>query len=85
MEKIKSIKFLGEYNIQVVFKDEFTAEIDFSVFIDKGISLKLKEMNYFQKAYVDEYGALTWPNGYDFDPDFLRQYSIMKNIELINH
>jgi hypothetical protein len=37
---------------------------------------ELKDENYFQKFELDIMGGLTWPNSYDFAPDYL--YEIRK-------
>ena len=28
----------------------------------------LKDINFFKRVFVDEYGCLSWPNGIDVDP-----------------
>jgi len=38
-------------------------------------SAKLLDKKYFEKVKIDEFGGITWDNGYDFCPNFLRELS----------
>lgn len=68
---IISVVPLNEFVLKVTFDDGITKEFDMKPFIGGGISEELKDISYFRKVYLDN-GALTWPNGYDFCPVFLR-------------
>jgi hypothetical protein len=80
MENIIEIRPLNNYNIWVKFEDEFTATVNLKPFIQSGISSKLIDNNYFNNVKIDEFGGIAWENGFDFCPNFLRQY-----IESSNH
>ena len=60
-----------DYKLIVKFDDGLTKTIDIKPFIGEGISKQLEDKEYFQKVYIDN-GAITWPNGYDFCPLFVR-------------
>ena len=75
MNKIISFKILDEYNIRLQFQDGDTRTIDFKPLIGKGISSLLLDKDYFSKASIDNGGGLEWPNGMDFCPNFLKEYS----------
>jgi len=62
---------LNDFFLKVTFDDGFTKAFDMKPFIGGGISEELKNPSFFRKVYIDN-GALTWPNGYDFCPVFLR-------------
>ena len=51
------------------FSDDTIGERDFSFLLDEtGPMLEpLKDPAYFKRVFVED-GALTWPNGYDWDP-----------------
>jgi hypothetical protein len=81
MQKIISVKPLHDYHLQIQFQDKYVTEFDVKPFINGGISDALLDEKYFQSVFVDEFGGITWPNGYDFCPNFLREYALDK-IEL---
>jgi hypothetical protein len=76
MNKIISLKILNEYNILLQFQDGETKTIDFKFLIEKGISQMLLDKDYFLKASIDNGGGLEWPNGMDFCPNFLKEFSV---------
>lgn len=82
MTKVRNIEILKNYNIKIEFNDGFKSIINFKPYIGKGISKPLLNKNYFKKVKKESGGGITWPNGYDFCPDFLRQIS--KNNKIIN-
>ncbi len=74
METIVSVKPLKDKKIDVVFSDGIRAKIDISPFIkSKGLSQKLNDEAFFRTVKIDETGGITWDNGFDFCPVFLRQ------------
>jgi len=73
MNEVVEIKVLDNYKIRIKFKDGFSKEIDFSQFISEGISQKLNDKDYFKLVEIESGGGITWPNGYDFCPNFLRE------------
>jgi len=75
MEKIVDIKPLDNYTIWVLFADSFNAKIDIKPFITTGISTKLLDFDYFKKVKIDEFGGISWENGFDFCPNYLRELS----------
>ncbi len=72
MDDIIKVAPLNEYCISVVFDDGLSKKIDLKPYINVGISAELKDSNFFKRVYLDN-GSVTWPNGYDFCPVFLRK------------
>jgi hypothetical protein len=72
--KVVEIKVLEDYNIQLKFNDNTTKTIDFTPFIGKGISGDLKDKEYFNKVTIESGGGIEWPNGYDFCPNYLKDF-----------
>ncbi len=77
------------YNItQVVAQDDYSLELQFSngekrlfdvkPYLDKGIFVELKDVNYFNKVRV-ALGTVQWPNEQDFGPATL--YLESKSLE----
>ncbi len=72
MDKVISVKPLQTYLLEIGFEDGFRKVIDIKPFIERGISAALKDENYFHQVALEDGGGITWPNGFDFCPNFLR-------------
>jgi Protein of unknown function (DUF2442) len=75
MNKIISFKVQDDYQILLQFQDGESKVIDFKQLIGKGISSLLLDKNYFNQVSIDNGGGLEWPNGMDFCPNFLKDYT----------
>ena len=69
MIDVASAKPLGGYRLRVAFSDGSVGVHDFSSTAarDGEMARPLKDPAFFARVFV-ELGALTWPNGFDFDP-----------------
>ena len=69
MIKVREVKPLGGYRLRIEFSDDAIGDRDFSLILrESGPMLEpLKDPAYFARVFVED-GALTWPNGYDWDP-----------------
>lgn len=74
METLIEIKTLDNYQIWLKFNDNFSGIIDIKPFITGGISTELNDIEYFKKAKIDDFGGIAWDNGFDFCPNYLREY-----------
>ena len=74
MNKIIELKFHENYKITVCFNDGEIKIIDFRPLIGKGVSSLLLDHNYFVLGTIDNGGGLEWPNGFDFCPNYLKEY-----------
>ena len=65
---------LGYYKLEIEFSNDMIGECDFSFILrEAGPMLEpLKDPAYFARVFIDD-GALTWPNGYDWDPIALHE------------
>jgi hypothetical protein len=73
MDKVISVKPLENNLLEVEFADGFRKVIDIKPFIGNGISSALEDEAYFRQVTLEDGGGITWPNGYDFCPNFLRE------------
>lgn len=73
MESVIDVRPLENYNIWIRFADNFESTINIKPFITTGISTRLMDVNYFNNVKIDELGGITWENGFDFCPNFLRE------------
>ena len=74
MNKIIEIKYIDEYKLLLRFKDGESKTINFRNLIGKGVSAALLDLNYFKLASIDNGGGIEWPNGFDFCPNYLKDY-----------
>ena len=74
MNHVISIQPGEEYKVVVRFSDGFAGELDVFPFIKGGISERLKDRDFFKNVKVDEFGGISWANGFDFCPNFLYDY-----------
>jgi hypothetical protein len=73
MYRIISVKPLSNYLLDLQFSDGVQRIVDIGPFIGEGISAELKDETYFRKVMLEDGGGVSWPNGYDFCPNFLRE------------
>jgi hypothetical protein len=72
--KIKRLERLGGFRLRVRFSDGSEGTHDFSAMArEPGAMLEpLREEAYFSRVFL-EFGAPTWPNGFDIAPEWLRR------------
>ena len=73
MIKVAKIKYLGGHRLRATFSDGMAGEYDFSAIVaeDGPMVEPLRDTGYFAREFL-EYGAPTWPNGFDVAPGWLR-------------
>ena len=72
--RVKQVRHLGEYRLELSFTDGTTGELDFEerVVGRGGVFQALEDVSFFRQVQVDpEAGTLVWPNAVDFCPDVL--------------
>lgn len=74
LPRIKSVRYLQDYWLELGFTDGVKAKMDFAPqVLDRGdVFAPFQDVNFFRQVTVDEEaGTLVWPNGVDLDPDVL--------------
>jgi hypothetical protein len=69
MIDVIGVRSLGGHKLEIEFSDGTIGVRDFG-FVAKRtgpMSEPLKDPAYFARVFIED-GALTWPNGYDWDP-----------------
>jgi len=74
MNKIVELRYEDGYKLWMRFSDGESKIIDFGTLIGKGISSKLLDIEYFKLATIDNGGGIEWPNGFDYCPNYLREF-----------
>jgi hypothetical protein len=74
MIDVVSVRPIGGFKLEIEFSDGTVGVRDFSFVTKKTGSMAqpLKDPAYFARVFIDD-GALTWPNGYDWDPIALHE------------
>lgn len=72
---ITSFNLLENYVIEITFKDGKKQTIDFEPVIGKGWMHQLKDLAYFRRVKLNDGGNLEWPDGQDFNPEALHDWS----------
>jgi hypothetical protein len=74
LTKITRLERLGGYRLRVDFNDGSGGVHDFSAMVrEPGSMLEpLRDEAYFARVFL-EFGAPTWPNGFDIAPEWLRR------------
>ena len=82
MIDVLSVRPLGGFKLEIEFSDGTSGvrDFDFAGRQTGPMAEPLKDPVYFARVFVED-GALTWPNGYDWDPDAL--HSDMKAAGLL--
>jgi hypothetical protein len=74
MISVSKIRYLGGYRLHATFSDGTAGEHDFAALVAKTgpMGEPLRDPAYFGRVFL-EYGAPTWPNSFDMDPEWLRR------------
>jgi hypothetical protein len=74
LAKLTSIEKVGGFKLRVGFNDGSTGVHDFKMLVSEpGPMLQpLRDETYFARVFL-EFGAPTWPNGFDIAPEWLRR------------
>jgi Protein of unknown function (DUF2442) len=69
MIDVIGVRHLGGYKLEIEFSDGTVGVRDFASIVQKSgpMIAPLKDTAYFARVFIED-GALTWPNGYDWDP-----------------
>ena len=76
--RVKQVRHLREYRLELSFTDGVKGELDLKerVIGRGGVFTPLQDIDFFKRVKVDpEAGTIVWPNEVDFCPDVL--YSLV--------
>jgi hypothetical protein len=74
LTKVTQLDRLGGFRLRVRFNDGNEGVHDFTAMVGEPGSMlePLREETYFSRVFL-EFGAPTWPNGFDIAPEWLRR------------
>jgi hypothetical protein len=70
---VEKAKYISGYKVWPLFNDGVAGEIDLSPELHGEIFEPLKNVSFF-KSFTLEGHTLSWDNGADFAPEFLREH-----------
>ena len=77
---VEEAKYLGDHRVWLRFNDGSSGEINLSDELDGPIFEPLKNEDYFRQ-FIVRYNTLSWQNGADFAPEFLRDTLAQQDLE----
>lgn len=69
---VEKAKYIKDYKVWLSFNDGAAGEIDLSSELDGEIFEPLRDISFFKSFTLDGH-TLSWRNGADFAPEFLRE------------
>ncbi|MBK9248178.1 MAG: DUF2442 domain-containing protein [Ignavibacteria bacterium] len=83
MQKIINAQPLPDLHVHVTFADGFSGIVDVAPSIRGEIGEALHDKAFFNRVFVNEFNGIAWENGFDFCPNFLREYFEDKSVHLL--
>jgi tRNA U34 5-methylaminomethyl-2-thiouridine-forming methyltransferase MnmC len=71
MHNVVSVRPLEDYQLEVTFDDGTCGTASLKDRLFGPVFEPLRNPEFFRQAFVDEFGAVSWPNGADLAPDAL--------------
>jgi hypothetical protein len=73
---VAACEVVGPYTLRLVFDDDSIQAIDLWPILRGEMYGPLRDLQYFNQVRLDmESGTVVWPNGADFDPAILHDWS----------
>lgn len=74
--RVRSFQIVAPYTLRVQFDDDTEQTINFQSILEGEMYRPLRDLSLFNQVQIDpEVHALVWPNGADFDPATLHDWS----------
>ena len=71
MQQIKKLEVLPRHRLYLEFDDGVKGEVDLSDRLFGPMFEPLQDLEFFARVTIDDFGAVSWPNGADLAPDAL--------------
>ncbi|MDX1644900.1 MAG: DUF2442 domain-containing protein [Thermoanaerobaculia bacterium] len=73
MKRVRKVEARSGHKLYVEFEDGACGVVDLSDRLFGPMFEPLADPELFQQVTIDEFGAVSWPNGADLAPDALRR------------
>lgn len=75
MLRVTQVKYIANYSLCIWFDDRTHGIIDLCDHLNGPMFESLKDIDFFKQVFVDpELDTITWPNGVDLAPEFLKEH-----------
>ena len=72
MESAKSVRYISDYKLEILFSDGLSAVVDLEGELYGPLFGRLKNPDLFRRAIANpDTHTVEWPNGTDFAPEYL--------------
>ena len=71
MRRVKEVKVVGEYRLDLLFDDGIRGTVDLSTLVGKGVFAIWSDRLAFERVRIGDSGELLWGNQIDLCPDAL--------------
>ena len=68
---VKRVQPCGGFELEIEFTDGLCGRLDVSQRLFGPVFEPLRDYSLFEQVYVDQFGAVCWPNGANLAPDAL--------------
>ncbi len=77
MLHVNKAKYISDYQIWLSFDDGSKGQVNLETYLTGSMFEPLKEISLFSQVRFDkELGTITWPNGADLAPEFLKDVMV---------
>jgi len=74
MLRVTQVKYIDSYSLGIWFDDGTNGVIDLHDHLNGPMFEPLKDVDFFKQVFIDpELDTITWPNGVDLAPEFLKE------------
>jgi len=78
MYRVVDFEIVAPYSLRLCFDDSTEQTIDFKPVLAGELYAPLRDVELFNRVHIDpEVHTLVWPNGADFDPATLHDWSLL--------
>ena len=75
MLRVTEVKYVDKYSLWICFEDGAHGTIDLQDHLNGLMFEPLKNIGFFKQVFIDpELDTITWPNGVDLAPEFLKEH-----------
>ena len=71
MRTVAAVRALNDYQLEVSFDDGTRGVVSLADQLFGSMFEPLRDESIFRQVFVDDFGAICWPNGADLAPDAL--------------
>jgi hypothetical protein len=71
MQRVATVRALDDFRLAIAFEDGTRGTVSIKERLFGPVFEPLRNQTLFNQVFVDDFGAIAWPNGADLAPDAL--------------